>query len=91
MKKKNPFERITDSDKPYAVYYDPLLEITHKVLKTYEHRELEHKNPYALWFVNSKSPMTFGNWEGSDAYAKRIIEGCHLVSACEDWKKTYGN
>ena len=42
MKKKNPFERITDSDKPYAVYYDPLLEITHKVLKTYEHRELEH-------------------------------------------------
>ena len=40
MNKKNPFEKITDTDNPYATYHDPLLDITHKVLKTYEHREI---------------------------------------------------
>lgn len=91
MNKKNPFEKITDKDNPYATYHDPLLDITHKVLKTYEHREIEYKNPYALWFVDSKSPLPFGEWGSRDAIAQRIIEGCNLVSACDDWKKTYGN
>ena len=91
MRKKNPFGKMVKSDNPYAVYHDPYLDITHKVLKTYQHRDNEVKNDYARWFVNSKSPMTFGSWEGGDAYAKLIIEGCQLVSACDDWKKSYGN
>ena len=51
----------------------------------------EYKNTHSLWFVLSRSPMTFGSWEGGDALAHHIIQRCNLVSACDDWKKAYGN
>ena len=91
MRKKNPFERITESDNHYAIYHDPYLDITHKILKTYQHRDNEHKNTHSRWYVVSRSPMTFGSWEGGDALAHHIIQRCNLVSACDDWKKSYGN
>ena len=91
MRKKNPFGKTVSEDNPYAIYHDPYLDITHKILKTYQHRDNESKNINARWFVASKSPMTFDSYDMGDAYAKPIIERCHLVSASDDWKKAYGN
>ena len=63
-RKKNPFGKKTDLDKPYAIYRNGAWEM--RVLKTYKHPDNEG-GKYDRWFIAAKSPMTHGSWEYGDS------------------------
>ena len=43
-----------------------------KVLKTYQVKVNEDKNPHAKWFCAVKSPHTYGSWEYGDTYVRDV-------------------
>ena len=87
----NPFGKTVDIDQPYAIYVDKRYDFEYKVLKTYQQRDKEIKNPLARWKLATKSPFTFGNYELGDGYCLDILLNGALISATDEWKKTYGN
>lgn len=89
---KNKFGKSKDIDNAYATYRidkgDMYFEW--KILKTWQHKDNEDKNPHARWYTACKSPMTYDSWEYGDAYIKEILDtNPELVSATKEWKETY--
>lgn len=90
-RKINPFGKSRDKDKPYAVYISPNGQWEWRVTKTYKHPVSEKKDRYARWMVWAKSPHTYGEFEGGDAYARNndfdqgLLSIAILVSATREW------
>ena len=51
---------------------EPTLGFVFRVLKKYQRPDKEAENPFARWFVATKSPYTYGNWELGDGYVRDI-------------------
>lgn len=90
---KNKFGKSKNIDNAYATYRvvtDSGMYFEWKILKTWQHKDNEDKNPYARWYTACKSPMTYDSWEYGDAYIKEILDtNPELISATEEWKETY--
>ena len=91
---KNSFGKSTKIDNAYATYRveNPIngMYFVWKILKTYQTKDNEKKNPYARWFVACKSPMTHGSWDYGDTYIKDIMEvKPNLIDATDEWRFNY--
>ena len=86
---KNKFGKTVKVDSPYAIYKNDRTNIEHRVLKTYQSKDKESKNPYARWYVASRSPYTYGSWEYGDIYVKDVISFHNLIASTDEWKKEY--
>lgn len=85
---KNPFGKSRPQTAPYAIYRAG--NMFWHVCKTYKAPENEAKDTYARWFVWAKSPMTYGNFEGGDTYAREVVFNGTLVAAEPEWIAAYG-
>lgn len=72
---KNPCAKTRDVNEPYEIWVgsvslggEPPVEFEWRVLKKYQTPENEAKNPYARWFLATRSPYTHGRWEYGDGY-----------------------
>jgi hypothetical protein len=72
---KNKFGKTVKVDSPYAIYKNA--------------KEKESKNPYARWYVASRSPYTYGSWEYGDIYIKDVISYHELIASTDEWKEDY--
>ena len=86
---KNKFGKTVKVDNPYAIYRNDRTNFEHRVLKTYQTKKNESKNPYARWYVASRSPYTYGSWEYGDIYVKDVISYHNLIASTDEWKKEY--
>ena len=86
---KNKFGKTVKVDNPYAIYKNDRTNFEHSVLKTYQTKKNESKNPYARWYVASRSPYTYGSWEYGDIYVKDVISYHNLIASTDEWKKEY--
>ena len=86
---KNKFGKTVKVDNPYAIYKNDRTNFAHRVLKTYQTKKNESKNPYARWYVASRSPYTYGSWEYGDIYVKDVISYHNLIASTDEWKKEY--
>ena len=71
---KNECAKTRKVDEPYEIWSDELSGFEWRVLKKYQNRENEAKNPFARWFCAVSSPYTWGSWEYGDVYVKEIKE-----------------
>ena len=69
---KNLCGKTRNIENPYEIWKRGDFE--YRVLKKYQSEEGEAKNPYARWFLGTKSPYTYGSFELGDGYAKEIKE-----------------
>jgi hypothetical protein len=90
---KNPFGKTTSQSEPYAIYKNEMAGWEWRVLKTYQRPDKERSNPYARWFLATKSPYTYGSYELGDGYSKEILDDpqTYLVSANREWRDHYGS
>ena len=72
---KNLCAKTRPVNNPYEIWVGMVsiggekpVEFEWRVLKKYQSPENEAKNPYARWFLATKSPYTFGEWEYGDGY-----------------------
>ena len=86
---KNKFGKTVKVDSPYAIYKNDITNFEHRVLKTYQTKENESKNPYARWYVASRSPYTYGSWEYGDIYVKDVVDYHELIASTDEWKKEF--
>ena len=86
---KNQFGKTRPHDSPYAIYKNEATNFEHRVLKTYQAKKNESKNPYARWYVASRSPFTYGSWEYGDIYINDVISYHELIAGTDEWKKDY--
>jgi len=74
---KNPMGKTVKKENAYAVYrgggFDYL------VLKTYQSAEKEDANPYARWFLATRSPYTYGSWELGDGYVRDVKRSAYRL------------
>lgn len=66
----NPCSKTRDVEEPYEIWEGNGFE--YRVLKKYQTPENEAKNPYARWFLATRSPYTFGSWEYGDGYVADV-------------------
>jgi hypothetical protein len=66
----NPCAKSRPVENPYEVWEGRGFE--YRVLKKYQTPEGEAKNPYARWYLATRSPFTYGQWEYGDGYAADI-------------------
>lgn len=76
-REKNLCGRRRDIDTPYEVW--KCGDFEYRVLKKYKAPTAESKDPYARWFVATKSPYTHGSWELGDTYAADIKNNATLT------------
>lgn len=88
---KTPFGKTVKIETPYAVYRDEASGFEYRVLKTYQTPEKEGKNPYARWFLATKSPFTGGSYEFGDGYVSEVLNCATLVECTSEWKRYYGD
>lgn len=69
---KNLCGKTRPIDNPYEVWVIPGTEWEFRVLKKYQNEENEAKNPYARWFLGTKSPYTYGDFELGDGYVSEV-------------------
>ena len=63
-----------------------------RVLKTYQSKDNEDKNPYARWYCAVKSPYTHDRWEYGDTYIKDIMSvGAKLIKSSGKWREQYND
>jgi hypothetical protein len=88
---KNPFGKSRPKETPYAIYsgYGPFGNTELRVLKTYQVRANEDKNPYARWFVAVKSDMTHGTYDMGDDNIRRCLYGLQLEQGTTEWLEEY--
>ena len=67
---KNKFKKAMKIDNAYATYRTEVgdMYFEWKILKTWQDKDNEDKNPYARWYTACKSPMTYDSWEYGDVY-----------------------
>ena len=68
---KNECGKTRDIKKPYEIWLGAN-GFEWRVLKKYQNKENEAKNPHARWMMATKSPFTFGSYEYGDTYVKEI-------------------
>tara|TARA_Y100000385_G_C12520480_1_gene395169 strand:+ start:164 stop:451 length:288 start_codon:yes stop_codon:yes gene_type:complete len=93
---KNSFGKTKEIGSSYATYRidnpNNGMYFEWKILKTYQTKDNEKKNPYARWYTACKSPMTYDSWEYGDAYIKDIMEvNPKLIDATDEWRFNYDN
>ena len=81
----NPFAKSRPQGNPYAIYRKG--DFVWYVCKTYSKDPLK---PYGRFFVWASSPMTFGSFEGGDAYAAEVLDSAYLVACEPEWLAEYG-
>jgi len=86
---KNKFGKTVKVDSPYAIYKNEATNFEHRVLKTYQTKDNESKNPYARWYVASRSPYTYGRWEYGDIYIKDVLTYHNLIAGTAEWQNQY--
>lgn len=91
---KNSFGKTKEIGSSYATYridnHNNGMYFEWKILKTYQTKDNEKKNPYARWFVACKSPMTHDSWDYGDTYIKDIMEvKPKLIDATDEWRFNY--
>lgn len=69
---KNECGKTRPVEDPYEIWENPRSGFVFRVLKKYQRPDKEAENPYARWFVATKSPFTYGNWELGDGYVRDI-------------------
>ncbi len=74
---KNPLGKSRKTDAPYMIFVSGDWE--YRVLKTYKTRESELKDPYSRWFLATKSPHTYGQFELGDGYVKDVLSSAKLL------------
>ncbi len=75
---KNLCNKVRDVDHPYEIWIDRKAGFEYRVLKKYQKPSLEAKNKCARWYMATKSPYTFGDWEYGDGYAAEVKEFSNL-------------
>jgi hypothetical protein len=85
---KNLFAKTRPVENPYAIYRAG--GIFWHVCKTYKTPANETKDQYARWFVWTKSPMTYGEFEGGDVVVVFVKRYGQLVAAEPEWLEAYG-
>jgi len=76
---KNLLNKTRKTEDPYMTFTRPGWEW--RVLRAYQTREKELANPFARWFLATKSPFTYRDWELGDGYAKDIVKNATLIFA----------
>jgi len=79
---KNPFGKMTTTDKPHAVFEDAPSRTIWKILKTYQLPKNEAGNKYAKWFVECNGDM-------GDTYISGILKSGVLREASPEWIEAY--
>jgi hypothetical protein len=69
---KNLCGKTRDVEHPYEIWEADGWEW--RVLKKYQTPEKEQENPYARWFLATKSPYTYGDFELGDGYVKDVTD-----------------
>ena len=69
---KNECGKTRPVEDPYEIWENPHSGFVYRVLKKYQQPDKEADNPYARWFVATKSPFTYGSWELGDGYVRDI-------------------
>ena len=69
---KNECGKTRPVEDPYEIWENPSSGFVYRVLKKYQRPDKEADNPYARWFVATKSPFTYGSWELGDGYVRDI-------------------
>lgn len=89
---RTPFGKSRNIENPYATYegLGPFGYTICKVLKTYQHPDVEKKNKYARWMVAVQSEHTFGSYDMGDSYISEAICGLTLKEATSEWFAYYG-
>ena len=73
---------------PYAIFKAG--DIEYRVVKTNQLPKNEVKNPYAIWKVDARSPMTYGKWEcARDTYKRDVLNNFTLVKAVPEFLEAY--
>ena len=93
MANKNLFGKTTSPEGAYATYRTDNpngMYFEWRVLKTYQRKDNEDKNPYARWHCAVKSPYTYDSWEYGDTYIKDIMDTKpRLIKSTKEWKEQY--
>lgn len=73
---KNEQGKTRKVNDPYEIWRTEEVQKTggfeYRVLKKYQAPDKEAHNPYARWFLATKSPMTFGSYEMGDGYVRDV-------------------
>lgn len=75
--KGNQLAKTRPIDQPYMVFRANGWEW--RVLKAYKGRESESKDMYARWFLGTKSPFTYGEFELGDGYVRDVVGQAECV------------
>src|SRR5947209_208183 len=79
MAVKNPCAKRVTPENAYEVWQSYNGTFTYYVLKKYQSPEQEAQNPYARWYVMTKSPYTSERGEYGDAYVATVTQGSHQI------------
>ena len=96
MANRTLFGKTTSPEEAHAVYRAENksngMYFEWRVLKTYQAKQNEDKNPYARWYCAVKSPHTFDRWEYGDTYIKDIMSvGAKLIKSTGKWREQYND
>ena len=94
MPNRTLFGKSTKPENAYATYRvdNPSngMYFEWRVLKTYQVKDNEDKNPHARWHCAVKSPYTYDKWEYGDTYIKDIMDTKpRLIESTQAWKNQY--
>lgn len=78
MVAKNPCSKRVTPEQAYEVWQSNDGQFTYFVLKKYQSPEKEAQNPYARWYVMTKSPYT-PKGEYGDAYVSTVKRGTRPI------------
>ena|SRR5579863_6240342 len=78
MSAQNPCSKTVKPEQAYEVWQSFDGQFTYFVLKKYQSPEKEAHNPFARWYVMTKSPIT-PNGEYGDAYVSTIKRGTQQI------------
>ena len=85
---RNPMGKTRKTHEPYAIFKAGGME--YRVVKTNQLPKNEVKNPYAIWKVDARSPMTYGKWEGArDTYKREVVNNMQLTFASDEFLAAY--
>lgn len=74
---KNTCGKSRKTDKPYEIWLGRNLgdmgTVQWRVLKKYQSPDAEKANPYARWFLATRSACTFGSFELGDGYVRDVV------------------
>lgn len=75
---KNLCGKTRKVEEPYEIW-EGSNGFEYRVLKKYQSEEKEKANPYARWFLATKSPYTYGSYELGDGYVKDVTSHARRI------------